>query len=611
MYKQLTVAIMVAVMLVSGCVLLASDDSEALDVGGSTGITLTQAINAVSGDNQVAIVLTSDINEDITIPSGKNISLDLNGYTLQSPEGSTSNTIMVQSGAELTIIDSVGGGTVDCTVNGKSALYNYGTISIDGGDFIRSAQVPFTTNGPTPHTYYLVENEGTMTINGGTFIGGYIEDGAYVLGNVSSLIRNTSGTLTITDGTFRNGANVVKTETNGTTSISGGEYIMDNETIAWYGGNHLVQNYGSTTITGGDFQALGDGVSEDKDYSYYRYGVWNAGSFCAVSNITLTMEGNQNVVFCQFPGNDKISPPTGEMILTNCVANVGSDNSNSMFQSGGTHALVVNSGTYAGTVRNGTTNLQIKAGTFTGDYSDISEYVAEGSQMVGNIVGPKSDTEISSGSSNVTVDTDDDIVVIPVQDGGVSNATVSATINASGDVPAGEGADSNVSMVFQGSIDGNGLAMSAKQVASSALPDTVIKSNLLATFDLSVQGATAGNFNLTVTVSIPTPVGMVLSNVWVIYYDDSGVEQDRFDATVNGSEITFSTTHTSAYSVYGEYEEEGSGSGTGTWDDDEDLPPFIPTQPAKDDNTVTIVACAAAAAVAAIMAVFLIIDRKG
>ena len=48
-----------------------------------------------------------------------------------------------------------------------------------------------------------------------------------------------------------------------------------------------------------------------------------------------------------------------------------------------------------------------------------------------------------------------------------------------------------------------------------------------------------------------------------------------------------------------------------SWDDEDDLPPFIPTQPAEDDDTVTIVACAAAAAVAAILAVFLVIDRKG
>ena len=43
--------------------------------------------------------------------------------------------------------------------------------------------------------------------------------------------------------------------------------------------------------------------------------------------------------------------------------------------------------------------------------------------------------------------------------------------------------------------------------------------------------------------------------------------------------------------------------------DDDELPPFIPSQTGGDD-TVTLVAFAAAAAVAAIMAVFLIIDRK-
>ena len=46
------------------------------------------------------------------------------------------------------------------------------------------------------------------------------------------------------------------------------------------------------------------------------------------------------------------------------------------------------------------------------------------------------------------------------------------------------------------------------------------------------------------------------------------------------------------------------------YDNDEDLPPFIPSQTSNDDDTVTIVACAAAAAVAAILAVFLVIDRK-
>ena len=47
-----------------------------------------------------------------------------------------------------------------------------------------------------------------------------------------------------------------------------------------------------------------------------------------------------------------------------------------------------------------------------------------------------------------------------------------------------------------------------------------------------------------------------------------------------------------------------------SFDDDEDIPPFIPTQPKDSGDDVTIVACAAAAVVAALMAVFLIVSYK-
>ena len=47
------------------------------------------------------------------------------------------------------------------------------------------------------------------------------------------------------------------------------------------------------------------------------------------------------------------------------------------------------------------------------------------------------------------------------------------------------------------------------------------------------------------------------------------------------------------------------------YDDDEDLPPFVPGQTqGSDDDSVTIVACAAAAVVAALMAVFLIVSYR-
>ena len=185
----------------------------------------------------------------------------------------------------------------------------------------------------------------------------------------------------------------------------------------------------------------------------------------------------------------------------------------------------------------------------------------------------------------------------------VSDATVSATVTTS--------ADSKVSMVYNGDLNTKGLSMSATEVSDEDVPEEVDRNNMLKAFDLNVNRGDdiTTTFNLSVTISVDIPEGMVLSNAWVVYYGEDKTE--RYDATINRSEITFSTNHTSPYVFYGEYEVDANGSGTGTWDDDEDLPPFIPTQPAEDDNTVIIVACAAAAAVAAIMAVFLIIDRKG
>ena len=73
--------------------------------------------------------------------------------------------------------------------------------------------------------------------------------------------------------------------------------------------------------------------------------------------------------------------------------------------------------------------------------------------------------------------------------------------------------------------------------------------------------------------------------------------------------VTMEDFSTYVFYVY-QVEPDPKPDPTPGWSDDDELPPFIPTQTGGDGDTVTIVACAAAAAVAAIMAVFLIIDRK-
>ena len=99
------------------------------------------------------------------------------------------------------------------------------------------------------------------------------------------------------------------------------------------------------------------------------------------------------------------------------------------------------------------------------------------------------------------------------------------------------------------------------------------------------------------------PIGLSFSNGTKVYSNNENfvleyvVQSTSADITVEGSEAV-------------EINPEPEPVPTPGYDDDEDLPPHIPSQSSNDDDTVTIVACAAAAAVAAILAVFLVIDRK-
>lgn len=106
-----------------------------------------------------------------------------------------------------------------------------------------------------------------------------------------------------------------------------------------------------------------------------------------------------------------------------------------------------------------------------------------------------------------------------------------------------------------------------------------------------------------VSVSVPIPGHISPSDAAVYYLDDYGGIQ-TMESYVNGDRIVFYTDRFSIFFVSTESLVADSPSYP-----DDDLPPFIPTQPAEDDS-VTIVACAAAAVVAALMAVFLILTYR-
>lgn len=196
--------------------------------------------------------LTCSITGNFTVTSTDPVTINLNGFTIANDPSSegTGDTFTVNLGSNLTIS---GEGTVDNTSHGKAAIYNNGTVTLNGGTYTRSAE------NSSDNSYYVILNHGEMTINEGVNI---VSSGTY-----SSLINTgyrdylnksdeRSGyivgkgqekpQLTINGGTFEGGVITIKNDLNGTLEINGGNFTNSKE------GN--IQNAYITTIKGGNFK---------------------------------------------------------------------------------------------------------------------------------------------------------------------------------------------------------------------------------------------------------------------------------------------------------------------------------------------------------------------
>ena len=174
-----------------------------------TYATLQDEINAATPGKTATVELTADADANLVIPEDKNIILDLKGNELTSD------------------------------VEDVATIHNKGTLSI-----VDTAEVKGTiTRGPT--TYYVIRNDGDMTISAVTVK----NDNA---GDTSSLVANSptgnGATLRIESGTFTSaGSNAVKNDPNG-------EIVIENGTFSSASGSHAaVFNWAKVTINGGTF----------------------------------------------------------------------------------------------------------------------------------------------------------------------------------------------------------------------------------------------------------------------------------------------------------------------------------------------------------------------
>ena len=231
-----------------------------------------------AGEGDV-IQLAANITGNITVPEGKDITLDLNGFTLTNESDHT-----IMNYGVLTIVDdsTAGTGTVDNVTHARGALFNFGEATLLGGTYMRSLENGSSATESGGNSWYVIKNLGHLTIGeenaecdvavtqSGHFSsmitnGYYNADGSgdHLQYSGSVTTEDKIPTLVINGGTFSGGINTVKNDNHSVAVINGGEFTNVSQAV--------VLNWHDLTITGGEFEA-GEGAQAAIITSYDNTG---------------------------------------------------------------------------------------------------------------------------------------------------------------------------------------------------------------------------------------------------------------------------------------------------------------------------------------------------
>lgn len=250
---------------------LATEDN-ATTPGPSPATTLQEKITAAKNGDTVS--LSEDETGSITVPAGKDITLDLSAHKLTNT--ADNHTVTIEKGASLTVLDSseAKAGTIDNVSHGKAAVVNHGTFVLNSGSLTRSAEAStLSEDGNTAsgsNSWYVVWNTGNMTVNGGKILFSADNQGYY-----SSLIdngwadpsKNTEkafATLTVTGGELNGGKIVIKNDDYGVLDVQGGNMTQPCEKF------FSIFSWNDATISSGTIKGLvgakGNGQTGENAY---------------------------------------------------------------------------------------------------------------------------------------------------------------------------------------------------------------------------------------------------------------------------------------------------------------------------------------------------------
>lgn len=516
--------------------------------------TLQEAINAANDGG--TIKLLADTKEDITIPTGKKVTLNLNGKKLTNQ---SNDTITVANGATLTI---EGTGTVDNITHAKAAIFNNGTVVLNGGTYDRSAEAGTSASASGENSYYTIVNHGTMTINEAAKVqtaGGDTEKGKY-----SSLVENgyydynkstdsRSGyvpgtnqaepTLTINGGTFLGGLNTIKND-------DGAEVVIHNGNFNNYG-QAAVQNHSIATINGGTF--TGANGTETP------VAVFNCGLPCNIAakdqhQLTIT-GGTFNGKIIKTTGTISITGGTFTFDPTQYVKDgyqVSQNNGKftvSRPYSGGSYVPtdnVTNQSENTATGTPATTTADINASTTTAADGTKTTTATVDDQTADKIV----DKATANKSEQIIIDATSAAGAVAAAEVGIPEKTVKE-ITEKTDANLTFKTDAAKVQLDKNAVDA--LAAQAGTTGTVKLLVKTVKSDAdihqvelkLVTSNGAVTDFHGGN----VTVTIKPSAALNAKEVICVYIDDNGVYH-RVDGKKNADgTYTFTTGHFSTYAI--------------------------------------------------------------
>ena len=509
--------------------------------------TMSAALIAMRGTTGT-ITLLDSITDNVTIPSGKTILLELNGKTLTNNAGS--HTITVTLGSNLTVQDSVGGGFVDNVSHACAAILNNGTATLNGGKYDRSKENGQNSENAGGNSYYAIVNHGTMTINDGVTVAqnghfsSMIENGYqnYNSGNASTgYVFGTNAanpSLTINGGNFSGGLNTVKNDDGGKLEINGGRFSNVSQAV--------VLNWNTATITGGDFTVTEPGVNSvilngfaDSNLDKGELKI-NGGTFTSTTGApvlsTMILDGytagKSGTILIQ---NGILN---GNIVLTDENASGGSfqmegGQLNGSIINQGNADMQIKGGTVTGQVsNNGSGTITVTGGTFPN--ADISGFVPSGSLMVtfNSNGGSAVATRVVANNASITLPT----TTRPGYNflGWYLNGS---RVGGAGDAYTVTG---NVTLVAQWSYNGSTGG------GSSSSGDYMVSVDKTANGKVTVSPSRADKGD-TVTITVKPNDGYVLDELTVTAKNGGSVkltwkDDNKYTFTMPGSQVSIEAT---------------------------------------------------------------------